>query len=89
LQNNAIKKQAKHLDIDAQQEYSWKGIRQKESGMERNAKQFRDGKSQVNPDNWDLLLAMIAKTEMPHDFLTAEEHRQEVVDRDPFRSAAS
>lgn len=52
--------------------------------MERNAKQFRDGKSQVNPDNWDLLLAMIAKTEMPHDFLTAEERRQEVVDRDPF-----
>ncbi|AGP47228.1 hypothetical protein D3C81_105840 [compost metagenome] len=57
--------------------------------MERNAKQFRDGKSQANPDNWDLLLAMIAKTEMPHDFLTAEERRQEVVDRDPFRSAAS
>jgi antitoxin VapB len=77
------------LDIDAQQAYSWKGIRQKESGMERNAKQFRDGKSQANPDNWDLLLAMIAKTEMPHDFLTAEERRQEVVDRDPFRSAAS
>jgi antitoxin VapB len=77
------------LDIDAQQAYSWKGIRQKESGMERNVKQFRDGKSQTNPDNWDLLLAMIAKTEMPHDFLTAEERRQEVVDRDPFRSAAS
>ncbi|QUY48128.1 hypothetical protein JK621_22535 [Serratia plymuthica] len=57
--------------------------------MERNAKQFSDGKSQANPDNWESLLATIAKIEMPHDSLTAEERRQEVVDRDPFRSAVS
>jgi antitoxin VapB len=38
----------------------------------------------AKPDSWAPLLQMIAQTQVPQDFLTAEDRQQGMATRDPF-----